>query len=108
MSDDRINWLRTWVVIDFQNLNAQGVRKKKDHVELLVRGHLHLMDEQDRANPNAKHLIEFDWDKVSEPGEPELYRVRAFLTPEPVETNGGGANLTPTPPPQPPPPPIDP
>ena len=49
MSDDGINWLRTWVVMEVQNLNAEGCRREKDRVELLVRGHLHKMDEEESS-----------------------------------------------------------
>lgn len=110
MSNGRINWLESWLPMNFEFLNPRGVRRKKDHVEIIVRAHLHKMDEQDRENPNVKHSIEFEWDKISDPDvEPEMYVVRAFLNPPAVRTNGGGAGgLKPTPPPQPPPPPIDP
>ncbi len=106
---NKINWLEDWVRINFEFLNPRGVRRKKDHVELIVRGHLHAVDEADKEHPNIKHAIEFDWEKVSDPDvEPEMYVVKAFLTPDPVRRNGGGSNLVPTPPPQPPPPPINP
>lgn len=106
---NRINWLETWLPINFEFLNPRGVRRKKDHVEIIVRGYLHQADEKDKTNPNAKHSIEFEWDKVTGPDEePEMYVVKAFLDPEPVRTNGGGGGLSPSSPPQPPPPPINP
>ena len=104
-SNQGINWLEDWLnPIDFENLNARGIARKQELVEIFVRGHLH-KEGQRRGN---HHSIVFVWTKVSD--DPKAYTLEAYLDPPPIRRGSGGpgSNLVPSPPPQPPPPPIAP